>query len=172
MTGQISVELKILGYLFPDKTDFDGSNRLMILLEMQSPWGLWSRNDPCLEVLEAQRLLHWFQEVERHFDFFAGWKTSHLDSSECFIEPNLEFWVRGGQVIPRPEGTLVMDVLFSHEFLPPFSSELPHDMLLEEEKVHQVLLRFYLTHEQLKTLIRQWEQDMTPFPERYSKEKW
>ncbi|GEM50121.1 WapI family immunity protein [Deinococcus cellulosilyticus] len=168
MTGQISLELTVLGYQFPEATDFYDANWLMVQLQMGTPWGLWTRVDPCLEVREAQRLLNWFQELERNFDFIAGWGTGHLDTSECFTEPNLEFKARGGQLIARFEGTVALEISFSHEFLPPFASELPYYADPDEEQVQQVYLRFYLTREQLKTLISQWQQDLAPFPERYS----
>jgi len=106
MTGQISVELKVLGYQFPEIPDRWSGNWLMVQLQFQTPWGEWSRVDPCLDVMEAQRLLVWFKEVERNFDVIADWGTGHLDTSECFTEPNLEFLIRGGQLIARPEGTL------------------------------------------------------------------
>lgn len=171
MTGQILVELKVLGYQFPEISDRWSRNWLMVQLQFQTPWGEWSRVDPCLEVMEAQRLLLWFQEVERNFDVIAGWGTGHLDTSESFTEPNLEFLIRGGQLIARPEGTLVLEVSFSHEFLPPFATELPNYSYLDEEQVRQVYLRFYLTHEELRALVGQWQQDIVPFPERNSSDE-
>ena len=89
-----SLELRILGYQFPDLSDAEyDSNWLHIEGHVNHPRGIWSFRDPCLLTYEVSRLADWLDAVARN---------ESVPSEIGFTEPNLSF-----RVIPAARGAVL-----------------------------------------------------------------
>ncbi|MFN7966178.1 MAG: hypothetical protein U0V87_10875 [Acidobacteriota bacterium] len=112
----LSLELRILGYQFPDmRTNSQDSNWLIIEGEVAHPRGAWTFRDPCLLAYEVSRLADWLGSLAR------GTPTS---GEKSFMEPNISF-----RSVESPTGPNVR-VYFELEARPPWA---PSDVVDEEQ---------------------------------------
>ena len=139
--ANIAVELRILGYQFPDNhtAEYD-CNWLVIEGQAWHPRGNWSFRDPCLLTYEAARLADWLDSVAA-----KSVSNEHLG----FIEPNLSF-----DVVVAKAGRK-LQVTFALESLPPWASQ--------EEAV---FLEFPIEELNLAEAISEWREQLMQFPQR------
>ena len=106
-TRGCSLELRILGYQFPDlETEKYDSNWLVVEGNVSHPRGDWTFRDPCLLTYEASRLAGWLDSLAR------GAPSSRQVG---FVEPNLLFRSRR-----QPAGASLR-VYFELEARPPWA---------------------------------------------------
>jgi hypothetical protein len=102
-----SLELRILGYQYPDmETEEYDSNWLIVEGQIMHPRGGWKFRDPCLLTYEASRLAAWLESLAR---------GSTPETEVGFIEPNISF----RSVVSSAEPTL--RVYFELEARPPWA---------------------------------------------------
>jgi hypothetical protein len=88
--GKSWFRLRIVGYQFPDATDLDDANWLMISGECSLEGRQWTFTDPCLETWDMEELASWLEALA------AGRNTKPF---LAFTEPNLEFQVVKGNTL-------------------------------------------------------------------------
>ena len=88
--GNSWFRLQVLAYQFPEATDLDDANWLMINGECSLNGRQWSFIDPCLETWDLERLAIWL-------DALAAGKA--VPPFYGFTEPNLEFQVVKGNTL-------------------------------------------------------------------------
>jgi hypothetical protein len=113
--GGHSLELRILGYQYPDMhtEDYD-SNWLAVEGKVTHPRGNWTFNDPCLLTYEASRLADWLGSFAR---------GTPVSDEVRFIEPNISFRSVASPTGPR------LRVYFELEARPPWA---PRDVVEDE----------------------------------------
>jgi hypothetical protein len=100
------VELKILGYEFPNETrDEWDSNWLRIYLIVKSNLGSWQTVDSSLTTWEFKQLADWFKDLSENKE------VEYSDMT--FVEPNLAF-----ELIERGEKTKTIQLRFDYESKP------------------------------------------------------
>lgn len=103
------VELKIIGYQFPDaKNDSSDSEWLKIFLDVQSNLGNWQTIDSSLTAPEVKELIRWFKDLST---------DKEVEYTELyFTEPNLEFnFIKGEDEIKN------IKIIFNAESKPKFA---------------------------------------------------
>ena len=88
--GNSWFRLRVLAYQFPEATNEDDANWLMINGECGLEGRQWSFTDPCLETWDLERLATWLDALT------AGKAVSPFCG---FTEPNLEFQVVEGNAL-------------------------------------------------------------------------
>lgn len=84
--GNSWLKLRVLGYEFPDATNVDDANWLIIRGECSLGGRQWTFNDPCLETWDLLRLATWLEAIS----------DGDISQLFCqFTEPNLELQVVG-----------------------------------------------------------------------------
>jgi hypothetical protein len=141
-----SVELRILGYEFPDvKAEEYDSNWLLIEIDVTHPKGHWVSRDPCLLTYEVARLADWLADISRGKD---------VNAIQRFIEPNLEFRL----ISPNPAQRFLR-IYFELECRPdwaPGKQGLMRDLWLD----------FRVSELNLKEAIKSLRQQLAEYPQR------
>lgn len=98
------LELELVGYQFPESSEWWDSNWLNVRVRVTTADGTWSRVDPCLTTCEVAELIDWLEASTRqHVD--------HLD----FTEPNLQL-----DLMHRVDDSVGIRVGFDAELRPPW----------------------------------------------------
>ncbi len=140
----IFLELKILGYQFPDTTDdrWD-ANWLTVEGSVKHPRGGWTFSDACLTTFELEQLARWFDGVSQ----------SEPDPDlGYFTEPCIEF-----RYVNLPEPTV--EIRLAYECAPPCLQS-------RDERLEGVTLRFPLRLNNPKETASSARLYLAKFPER------
>jgi hypothetical protein len=105
-------ELKILGYEFPELTDFWDGNWLMVQGRVKNLDFEWDFLDPCLRVEEAWMLQRWLYNVSRK-KVSAASSRLFKDGILLFMEPNLTFYL-----VRKYQNYSTIEISFCLEALP------------------------------------------------------
>ena len=108
------------------------------------PKGSWQFSDPCLLTYEAERLASWIDSVA---------EGEPLPTTCGFIEPTLEFCAAGFQ---QP----VLRVYFELEARPKWS---PRKRARDDDGVW---VEFPLGELDLRSIARQWREELHSYPQR------
>jgi len=143
--GGPTIELKVLGYEFPDGADeWHDLNWLRIQVRVESGDANWTAGpDPCLLTSEAKALAEWLRAAA------AGW----LAPPE-FLEPALSFAV----VRPLEERGIPLAVTLRHE--------LVSNQTLVSGPLRELPLVLYVAPEELRAAASDLEADLLRFPVR------
>jgi hypothetical protein len=143
-----SLELKILGYEFPDiaTEDYD-SNWLIIEINVTHPKEQWSSRAPCLLTYEVARLADWLENIAH------GEETS---STQSFVEPHLKF-----QLVD-PESSKSLLIFFDMEA----KSDL---MPSNQEPVEDLWIKFQILDLNLEAAAKSLRQQLVKYPQRAAK---
>jgi hypothetical protein len=88
--GNSWFRLRIVGYQFPEATDLDDANWLMINGDCSLAGRQWTFTDPCLETWDVGELASWLEALA------VGRNAKPLLE---FTEPNLAFQVLEGNIL-------------------------------------------------------------------------
>jgi hypothetical protein len=144
--GGPQITLSILGYQFPDGSDWHDLNWLNVLLRVETIGAHWTGGpDPCLLTTEAAELVVWLRAAA------GGSTVKHLE----FLEPELSFDIARP---PEDRGipvavTLRQDFVKAQTLVAGLISELP--------------LVLYVAPADLLEAAAQLENDLLRFPERH-----
>jgi hypothetical protein len=108
------VEMKIIGYEFPDlkyADDNNDRNWLKIYLNVKANIGNWSNIDSALMTVEVEQLIRWFSELSDNKE-----PESNLN---YFLEPNISFDLLN----KFNDNIKLIRITFDQEFLPKNSND-------------------------------------------------
>ena len=138
------LELRAVGYQFPELATGMDSNWLMIELLARHPRGSWRRTDPALLTWELVDLATWLEQVA----------LNRGDHEVWFIEPCLSLSATRNE----EAGSTHVRIHVSHEFAPPWA-----------EADEGADLNFELTEAELGAAAASLREQVKRFPQRASR---